>query len=108
LSDFKEFTSAIDAIEDKGVVMAIASSDDIETASLNDFEGNGYHTKGRKTKLKTTKLSTEWKGVKRRGQIEAKKSTKSTEKSNSQSQSQPRQSLVNSEKLNQKRNNLWD
>ncbi|GJX93589.1 hypothetical protein Tco_0348175 [Tanacetum coccineum] len=38
LSDFKEFTSAIDAIEDKGAVMAIASSDDIETASLNDFE----------------------------------------------------------------------
>nr|GEZ80527.1 presequence protease 2 [Tanacetum cinerariifolium] len=37
LSNFKEFTSAIDAIEEKGVVMAIASSEDIETASLNDF-----------------------------------------------------------------------
>ncbi|GJR58011.1 cytochrome P450 71A1-like protein [Tanacetum coccineum] len=33
---------------------------------------NGYHTKGRKTK---PKLSTEWKSVKRRSQIEAKKST---------------------------------
>ncbi|GKE06013.1 hypothetical protein Tco_1398031 [Tanacetum coccineum] len=33
-------------------------------------------TKGRKTKPKTTKLSTEWKGVKRRGQIEAKESIK--------------------------------
>ncbi|GJZ58984.1 hypothetical protein Tco_0614800 [Tanacetum coccineum] len=45
--------------------------------------------KGRKTKPKMTKLSTEWKGVKRRSKIKA---NKSTEKSNSQSQSQPRQS----------------
>ncbi|GKE59417.1 hypothetical protein Tco_1498602, partial [Tanacetum coccineum] len=41
--------------------------------------------KGRKTKQKTTKLGTEWNSVKRRSQIEAKKSTKS------KSQSQPRQ-----------------
>ncbi|GKC53954.1 hypothetical protein Tco_1076699, partial [Tanacetum coccineum] len=39
LSDLKEFTSSKDDIEDKGAVMAIASFDDIETASLNDFEG---------------------------------------------------------------------
>ncbi|GJW45771.1 hypothetical protein Tco_0077417 [Tanacetum coccineum] len=49
-------------------------------------------TKGRKTKPKTTKLSTEWKSVKRRSQIKAKKSTKSKSQQNSQSQSQPRQS----------------
>ncbi|GJX12984.1 reverse transcriptase domain-containing protein [Tanacetum coccineum] len=49
-------------------------------------------TKGRKTKPKTTKQSTEWKSVKRRIQIKAKKSTKSKSQQNSQSQSQPRQS----------------
>ncbi|GJS60912.1 hypothetical protein Tco_0655696 [Tanacetum coccineum] len=46
--------------------------------------GNGYHTKGRKTKPKTTKLSTEWKCVKRRSQIEANKSTKSRSQQKSQ------------------------
>ncbi|GKE33983.1 hypothetical protein Tco_1453305 [Tanacetum coccineum] len=41
-------------------------------------------TKGRKTKPKTTKLSTEWKSMKRRSQIEAKKSTKSKSQQESQ------------------------
>ncbi|GKA23641.1 hypothetical protein Tco_0709674 [Tanacetum coccineum] len=40
--------------------------------------------KGRKTKPKTTKLSTEWKCVKRRSQIKAKKSTKSKSQQKSQ------------------------
>ncbi|GJZ80194.1 hypothetical protein Tco_0645031 [Tanacetum coccineum] len=40
--------------------------------------------KGRKTKPKTTKLSTEWKYVKRRSQIEANKSTKSRSQQKSQ------------------------
>ncbi|GJT42763.1 nucleotide-binding alpha-beta plait domain-containing protein [Tanacetum coccineum] len=35
-------------------------------------KGNGYSRKGRKTKPKTTKLSTEWKSVKRQSQIEVK------------------------------------
>ncbi|GJX49911.1 hypothetical protein Tco_0276756 [Tanacetum coccineum] len=47
-------------------------------------QGNGYHTKGRKTKPKTTKLSTEWKSVKRQSQIEAKKSAKSRSQQKSQ------------------------
>ncbi|GJZ08371.1 hypothetical protein Tco_0542654 [Tanacetum coccineum] len=51
----------------------------------DDEEWKRIFRKGRKTKPKTTKLGTEWKSVKRRSQIEAKKS-------NSQSQSQPRQS----------------
>ncbi|GFY89606.1 presequence protease 1 [Actinidia rufa] len=33
LSDFKEFADAIDAIKDKGVVVAVASSDDIDAAN---------------------------------------------------------------------------
>ncbi|GJZ45273.1 reverse transcriptase domain-containing protein [Tanacetum coccineum] len=41
-------------------------------------------TKGRKTKPKTTKLSTEWKSVKRQSQIEAKKSAKSRSQQKSQ------------------------
>ncbi|GJW48919.1 putative ribonuclease H-like domain-containing protein, partial [Tanacetum coccineum] len=40
--------------------------------------------KGRKTKPKTTKLGTEWNSVKRRSQIEAKKSTKSKSQQESQ------------------------
>ncbi|GJT72598.1 hypothetical protein Tco_1031884 [Tanacetum coccineum] len=40
--------------------------------------------KDEKTKPKTTKLSTEWKGVKKRSQIEAKKSTKSRSQQKSQ------------------------
>ncbi|GJW93488.1 reverse transcriptase domain-containing protein [Tanacetum coccineum] len=48
-------------------------------------------TKGRKTKPKTTKLGMEWKSVKRRSQIEAKKVNR---KVNSQSQPPTSQSLV--------------
>ncbi|XP_057488113.1 presequence protease 2, chloroplastic/mitochondrial-like isoform X2 [Actinidia eriantha] len=33
LSDFKEFADAIDAIKDKGVVVAVASSDDVDAAN---------------------------------------------------------------------------
>ncbi|GJS35489.1 hypothetical protein Tco_0533871 [Tanacetum coccineum] len=52
--------------------------------SLANAIGNEYHTKGRKTKPKTTKLGTEWKSVKRRSQIEAKKSIKSKSQQKSQ------------------------
>ncbi|GKG13924.1 hypothetical protein Tco_0350884 [Tanacetum coccineum] len=60
--------------------------------------------KGQKTKPKTTKLSTEWKSVKRRSQIKAKKSTKSKSQQNSQTvKVNPDKVRVNSEKLKQKR-----
>lgn len=32
LKDFKEFANAIDAVKDKGVVVAVASPDDIDSA----------------------------------------------------------------------------
>ncbi|GJY73812.1 hypothetical protein Tco_0478243 [Tanacetum coccineum] len=57
--------------------------------------------KGRKTKPKMTKLSTEWKSVKKQSQIKAKKSTKS--KSQQNSQTVKVKVRVNSEKLKQKR-----
>ncbi|GJU02542.1 hypothetical protein Tco_1112880 [Tanacetum coccineum] len=60
---------------------------------------NGYLRKGRKTKPKTTKLGTEWKSVKRRSQIEAKKSTKSK----SQQESQKVKVKVNPDKVKVKR-----
>ncbi|GJX20142.1 hypothetical protein Tco_0222819 [Tanacetum coccineum] len=56
-------------------------------------------TKGRKTKPKTTKLGTEWNSVKRRSQIEAKKSTKSK----SQQESQTVKVKVNPDKVKVKR-----
>ncbi|GJX80952.1 hypothetical protein Tco_0329101 [Tanacetum coccineum] len=56
-------------------------------------------TKGRKTKPKTTKLGTEWKSVKRRSQIEAKKSIKSK----SQQKSQTVKVKVNPDKVKVKR-----
>lgn len=33
VNDFKEFASAIEAIKDKGVVVAVASPDDVEAAN---------------------------------------------------------------------------
>ena len=33
LSDFKEFAEVIDAVKDKGVVVAVASPDDVENAN---------------------------------------------------------------------------
>lgn len=33
LNDFKEFANAIDAIKDKGVVVAVACPDDVEAAN---------------------------------------------------------------------------
>ncbi|GJV96747.1 reverse transcriptase domain-containing protein [Tanacetum coccineum] len=65
--------------------------------SMGDF-GNGYHTKGRKTKPKTTKLSTEWKSVKRQSKLksvkqkhESGKCLMKQSKSRSLQISQPRQ-----------------
>ncbi|GKD65913.1 hypothetical protein Tco_1308021 [Tanacetum coccineum] len=54
-----------------------------------------------KNKAKTIKLSTEWKSVKRRSQIKAK--SQSSQKVKLSKSSQPRQSQVNFEKLNQRR-----
>ncbi|GKG06917.1 hypothetical protein Tco_0329886, partial [Tanacetum coccineum] len=59
-------------------------------------------TKRRKTKPKTTKLGTEWKSVKRRSQIEAKKSIKSKSQQKSQTvkvKVNPDKVKVSSEKL---------
>ncbi|GJU75902.1 reverse transcriptase domain-containing protein [Tanacetum coccineum] len=55
-----------------------------QVAANNGGQWKRIFTKGRKTKPKTTKPSTEWKSVKRRSQIEAKKSTKSTSQQKSQ------------------------
>lgn len=32
MKDFKEFANAIEAVKDKGVVVAVASPDDVDTA----------------------------------------------------------------------------
>ena len=43
LKDFKEFADAIDAVKDKGVAVAVASPDDVETA--NKERSNYFHVK---------------------------------------------------------------
>ncbi|GJZ23337.1 hypothetical protein Tco_0560796 [Tanacetum coccineum] len=66
-------------------------------------KGNGYLTKGRKTKPKTTKLSTEWKSVRRRSKIKAKESIKPKSQQKSQIvKVNPDRVKVSSEKLKQK------
>ncbi|GKD34860.1 hypothetical protein Tco_1250369 [Tanacetum coccineum] len=69
------------------------------------LKGNGYLTKGRKTKPKMTKLGTEWKSVRRRSKIKAKESIKPKSQQKSQIvkvKVNPNKVKVSSEKLKQK------
>lgn len=43
LKDFKEFADAIDAVKNKGVVVAVASSEDVEAA--NNERSNFFQVK---------------------------------------------------------------
>ncbi|GJY67398.1 hypothetical protein Tco_0469636 [Tanacetum coccineum] len=89
----------LDFVEDYGIALCYDPVRPSEGQTIVDAWKRIF-TKGRKTKPKTTKLSTEWKSVKRRSQIEAKKSIKSK----SQQKSQTVKVKVNPDKVKIRRN----